>query len=63
MSIKDQSTSSRRELELKLDMFERNIAELKVIYEQYFLDLVPFPPDKQHQQLKRTKNELLKAPV
>ncbi|RMG44652.1 MAG: hypothetical protein D6719_01500 [Candidatus Dadabacteria bacterium] len=50
------------DLRAELDLLERMIAELKVDYEQYFLGIVPFSPDKQHSAVKRKIRELVNAP-
>lgn len=61
MSVPDPKRP-RKEIELHIDRFEAMIAELKVQYEQYFVDILPQPPEKLHQAAKRTMRELLKAP-
>jgi len=56
------SSDNRRKLDLQLDLFERRIEELRVIYEQYFIDIITIAPDKEHKELKRLTRALLKAP-
>ena len=52
----------RRELDLEIDRLDTKISELRVLYEQYFIQLLPLPPDKEHRELKRLIRTLLKAP-
>ncbi len=52
----------RRQLDLELDRLEIRIEELRVQYEQYFVDIVPHPPDKLHNEIKKFIRHLLKAP-
>ncbi len=56
------AAANRRTLDLRLDLFERKIEALKVTYEQYFLDIIVFPPDKEHAEVKKMKKDLLAAP-
>ena len=54
--------ANKRELDLKLDLLERRIDEARVIYEQYFVDVMPHPPDKQVKIIKNQIRSLIKAP-
>ena len=47
---------------VELAQLEAKIAELKIQYEQYFLDVLPKPPDELHAELKAMMRKLLKAP-
>ena len=52
----------RRELDAEIDRLETKINELRVLYEQYFIQLLPLAPDQEHRELKRLIRSLLKAP-
>jgi hypothetical protein len=68
--LMDQSTDKnqknhapeRYDLRAELDRLESMIADLKVQYEQYFLGVSPFAPDKLHGDVKRQIRLMLKAP-
>lgn len=62
MSIPQDSNKQKRELDIELDIFEKDIAGLKVAYEQYFSGFLPQPPDKAHQEVKFAIKRLLRAP-
>ena len=61
MSVSEQKRP-KKEIELQIDKFEAMIAELKVLYEQYFVDILPQTPEKLHQTTRRMMRDLLKAP-
>ncbi len=52
----------KRGIDIELDRFESNLASLKILYEQYFVDVLPLPPDKEHKEIKKMARLLLKAP-
>lgn len=52
----------KRDLRVELDQLERILDELKVLYEQYFVGIIPLTPDKLHNEAKRLINSLSKAP-
>jgi len=56
------AAANRRSLDLRLDLFERKIEELRVLWEQYFIDIVAFPPDKEQKEVKKLQKTLLTAP-
>ncbi|MCC6932539.1 MAG: hypothetical protein IT292_04705 [Deltaproteobacteria bacterium] len=56
------NNSSTRNFDSELARLERLTEELRVQYEQYFIDIVPLPPDKLHAQVKSLIRTLLKAP-
>ena len=62
MALAQQPDAPRRELDLELDRFEAKISELKVQYEQYFLDIVALPPLELEREVKRMIRELRTAP-
>ncbi|MCC6221526.1 MAG: hypothetical protein IT291_09835 [Deltaproteobacteria bacterium] len=53
---------ARREFDQKLDRLEASINELRVLYEQYFVDIIPLPAAKYQKDIKKTIRHLLKAP-
>ncbi len=59
--MSEKETQSRQ-LEGELDRLEAKISELRVLYEQYFIDVQPHPPDKLLDEVKRTIRKLLRAP-
>ena len=56
------SQNNRRKLDYQLDTFERKVEELRVIYEQYFIDIITICPDKEHKEVTMMKRTLMKAP-
>jgi len=53
---------NRRQLDLELDQLEGRIAELRMLYEQHFADILPQPPEKLRQEAVRLIRKLLRAP-
>ncbi len=53
---------NRRKLDLQIDLFERRVEELRIIYEQYFIDIITIAPDKEHKEVTKMKRALLAAP-
>jgi len=61
--IKQESdNSNNRQIDLELDRLERQINETRVLYEQYFIDLLPRPPEPEVKNIKQEIRRLLKAP-
>lgn len=56
------ATQSGRDVEPDLDLLENKIGELKVQYEQYFLDIITQPPDKLFEEVVRLIKTLQNAP-
>ena len=52
----------KRELDKELDGLEARLNELKILYEQFFVDVLPFPPLKEQADVARLIKRLLKAP-
>lgn len=52
----------KREVDLKLDLLEQSIQDLKVLFEQYFLDLILIPPLEDQKSLRRMIREIQKMP-
>ena len=50
------------DLRVELDKLERAVADLKVLYEQYFAGVLPLAPETQHREVKRRIRLLMKAP-
>ena len=47
---------------VELDKFESSLAELKLLYEQYFSGIIPIAPEKLHKRVKRHLRMLRTAP-
>ena len=54
--------TNRRQLDLELDRLENKISELRVLYEQYFVEILPLSPDKQQKEIVALIRKLLRAP-
>ena len=52
----------RLDVRMELAKLDAMIDELKVVFEQYFLGLTPYAPDKLHNQVKRQIRTLRRAP-
>jgi len=52
----------RIDVRVELHELEKKIELLKVDYEQFFLGMVPFPPDKLHLEVRNLIRRLKKAP-
>lgn len=52
----------RIDVRVELQQLESSISELKVQFEQYFAGLLPLPPDKLNDQVKRHLRKLFSAP-
>lgn len=55
-------SNQRRRLSEELDQLEAKIAEVRVLYEQYFVDILPLPPDKLNKEVVMLIRQMLKAP-
>ena len=62
MSLSEESGKTRRDFDRELDILEAKIGELRIFYEQFFVDILPQPPEKQHAEVVRLIKRLLKAP-
>lgn len=51
-----------KSIQSDLDLFEANLKELKIFYEQYFSALLPLPPSKEHDEIRRMVRSLLRMP-
>lgn len=56
------ATGKASDVVADLNRLETMIGDLKVLYEQHFLGVLSFPPDKEHNQLKLFMRTLRKAP-
>lgn len=56
------AAARKRKADEELDRFEERLEDLRVTFEQFFIDVLPFPPDKQHSELVRYIRQLLKMP-
>lgn len=52
----------KRELDRELDRLEARIEEVRVLFEQHFVDVLPQPPTKLQSEVVRTIRSLLRAP-
>lgn len=52
----------RTDVRAELDRLDQMLEELKVQYEQHFSGILPLAPDKLHNEVKRLRRLLLKAP-
>ena len=59
---KGERDSNKRELDRQLDRLEQRIEELRIQFEQHFIDVLPQPPTKLHGDVKREIKVLLRAP-
>lgn len=57
-----EAENKRKELNSQLDRLESMINELRVQYEQFFVDVLPQPPDELRDEVLRLIRRLLKAP-
>ena len=60
--IDNNQNKSRRDVEVQLDRLDAMIAEVRILYEQYFTGILQQPPDKQRTDCVRMIKLLLKAP-
>ena len=60
--MNNDQAKSRRDVERELDHLEAKIAELRIQYEQFFVDVLPQPPEQLHAEVVRMIRVLLKAP-
>lgn len=54
--------SPKREIDAELDRLEKQIAELRVMFEQYFVDVIPLPPEENRKAIVKEIKRLLKSP-
>ncbi|MCC6954355.1 MAG: hypothetical protein IT290_09575 [Deltaproteobacteria bacterium] len=59
---KESPEGNRRELDRELDRLEARIEEVRVLFEQHFIDVLPQPPTKAQAEIVREIKRLLKAP-
>ena len=52
----------RKDLRVELERFSMLLDDLKLRYEQFFLGLAPFAPEKEHKEIQRFLRELMRAP-
>jgi hypothetical protein len=58
----DDTLRMRRDVDRELDALEAKIAELRILYEQYFVDVLAQPPEKLQKEVRRFIKLMLKAP-
>jgi hypothetical protein len=54
--------AGRKKLEQELDQLDGKLEELKMLYDQYFIDVLLQPPDKKRAEAVKTIRALLKSP-
>ncbi|MCB0344055.1 MAG: hypothetical protein KDD66_03015 [Bdellovibrionales bacterium] len=62
MLKKSENGQPKRQLNVEMDRLEIKIKELSILFEQHFLELLPFAPDKEHKELKAMIRQLMSAP-
>jgi hypothetical protein len=58
----DAPVVNREKLSAELDLLEKRLEELRMLYEQHFVDILPQAPDPLRKEVVRTIRQLLKAP-
>lgn len=58
----NQPKVNSKTIQFELDSFEDKIKKLKISYEQYFCNLIPLPPEKEHKELDFLSKRLLRLP-
>ncbi len=53
---------NREKLSREIDRLEARLEELRVAYEQHFVDIIPQAPEQMRKEVVRTIRQLLKAP-
>ena len=61
-SVHEEPQRGRRALDVELDQLEANLNELRIQFEQYFVDVLPQPPVQQQKDVVRQIKKLLRAP-
>lgn len=59
---KEKKVQPRREIDKELDKLEKDLNDLRVMYEQYFIDVLPQPPDEFRKDVVKKIKSILKAP-
>jgi hypothetical protein len=54
--------SSKNEINLEIDRLESKIKKLRIMYEQYFLELLPMRPEKPHKEVKDMIRRMQRMP-
>ena len=60
--VRNDRLGLKRKLDYELDRLEGKLEELRMLYEQYFIDVLPQPPAKLRAEVVKTIRQLLKAP-
>ena len=58
----EEPVANSAKLALEIDRLESRLEELRVCYEQHFIDIIPQAPDAMRKEVARTIRHLLKAP-
>ena len=60
--IAAKQAATRKKIQSELSRLESKIEEVRILYEQYFVDVQPLPPDQQRKEIVRSIKQLLKMP-
>jgi hypothetical protein len=52
----------KNKLNQELDLLEREVEDLRILYEQYFIDILPFEPEKENKEVQKFIRKMLNAP-
>ncbi len=58
----EEPQGNREKFSAELDRFESRLEELRMLYEQHFVDILPQAPEPQRKELVRAVRSLLRAP-
>lgn len=58
----EEPTVNREKISAELNLLETRLEELRMLYEQHFVDVLPQAPDPQRKEVVRMIRQLLKAP-
>lgn len=61
-SVHEEPQRGRRSLDIELDQLEAKLNDLRILFEQYFVDVQPQPPVQQQKEVVRQIKKLLRAP-
>src|SRR5262245_49243243 len=62
MPSREISDSLERNLRKDLDLLEQKLEQLRLEYEQYFINVAPRIPEKLHKTVRSLDNQLINAP-
>jgi hypothetical protein len=56
------AAQAKNKLNQELDILERQVEDLRILYEQYFIDILPFEPEKENKEVQKFIRKMLAAP-